>query len=290
MALELDHRQRAMLQEMGIHVWLPGTDFAVQAPAADADTDAVSTAAPAARRAPPVAASAPEQPARAPATPSMAAAPPRPVVRSAPNAAASLEAAPDTRTMDWATLAHTAAQCRACGLCAGRKNSTLQAHPAPQADWMIVGEAPDALEDQAGQAFVGDSGVLLDNMLKAVGVQRGSSAYATNIVKCRPPHARIPQSTELAACAQSYLQREIALVQPRVIIAMGRFAHQALFATHPDLQGQPLGKLRGVVHHYQNTPVIATYHPANLLRTSADKAKAWADLCLAAQVVESPRA
>ena len=193
--------------------------------------------------------------------------------------------------LDWPALAEMASACQACGLCAGRKQSTLQApSTAAQADWLVVGDPPDEDEDRAGQPFVEATGILLDNMLKAVGASRSGTgaagAHLSNVVKCRPPLGRIPQSAELAQCAM-YLQREIALVQPKVILAMGRFAMQLLLSEQPELATLPLGKLRGTVYRYQGVPVVVTYHPKVLLRASADKAKAWADLCLGLDVVQS---
>jgi DNA polymerase len=154
---------------------------------------------------------------------------------------------------------------------------------------MVVGDPPDEDEDRAGLAFTEAAGVLMDNMLKAVGASRtgagATGAHLTNVVKCRPPHSRIPQATELAQCA-GYLQREIALVQPKIILAMGRFANQLLLSEQPALASLPLGKLRGTVYRYQGIAVVVTYHPKVLLRNSGDKAKAWADLCLAMQTVQ----
>jgi uracil-DNA glycosylase len=157
-------------------------------------------------------------------------------------------------------------------------------------DWMVVGDPPDEDEDREGQPFAQAQGVLLDNMLKAVGASRAGSgahgAYVTNIVKCRPPHGRIPQAAELAQCA-AYLQQEIALVQPKMILAMGRFAMQVLLGEQPQWATQPLGKLRGAVYQYHGVPVVVTYAPKVLLRAPADKAKAWADLCLAMDTLEA---
>jgi DNA polymerase len=156
---------------------------------------------------------------------------------------------------------------------------------------MVVGDPPDEDEDRLGQAFVESAGLLMDNMLKAVGALRGGSgaagAYLSNVVKCRPPHGQVPQAADLSQCG-AFLQREVALVQPKVILAMGRYAVQMLLADYPDQATQPLGKLRGTVYRYQGVPVIVTYHPKVLLRASADKAKAWADLCLALDVMQSP--
>nr|WP_315480338.1 uracil-DNA glycosylase [uncultured Rhodoferax sp.] len=274
MALTLDERQRAMLLEMGVRVWLPGTVFDTEPPSL-----AVSTAQPAV---------APQPAAPAPAVPAPPPVRAVPVVRPPVVVARAAGTPLDLGALDWEALADTAASCQACGLCAGRKSATLQ--PAPgQRDWMVVGDPPEEDEDRAAQAFVESPGLLLDNMLKAVGASRSAdaqgatAAYATNVVKCRPPHGQIPQAADLAQCAQ-YLQREITLVQPKVILAMGRFAIQTLLAEHGALATQPLGKLRGTVYQYQGIPVIVTYHPKMLLRNSADKAKAWADLCLAMDV------
>ncbi|MCF8168719.1 MAG: uracil-DNA glycosylase, partial [Rhodoferax sp.] len=191
--------------------------------------------------------------------------------------------------LDWEALQTRATTCQACTLCTGRKNSSLLPPTNPgQADWMVVGDPPDEDEDRAGSPFVEQTGLLLDNMLKAVGVRRtglgAQGAYLSNVVKCRPPLGRLPQAAELVQCA-AYLQREIALVQPKVILAMGRFAVQTLLADYPEHTAMPLGKQRGTVYRYAGVPVVVTYHPTVLLRASADKAKAWADLCLAVQVV-----
>lgn len=276
MALNLDDRQRAMLLEMGVRVWLPGTAFETEPPSV-VDRTAASVA-PASAPAPAVR----PAPVRAEAP---VAAPVRAVPTVQPPAAGD-GLGMDLANMGWEALADTAASCQACGLCAGRKNATLQ--PAlGQRDWLVVGDPPEEDEDRAAQAFVDQPGLLLDNMLKAVGASRSGEgaqgAHATNVVKCRPPHGQIPQAADLAQCAH-YLQREIALVQPKVILAMGRFATQTLLAEHGALATQPLGKLRGTVYQYRGIPVIVTYHPKVLLRASADKAKAWADLCLAMDV------
>jgi uracil-DNA glycosylase len=279
MPLNLDARQRAMLLEMGVRVWLPGTAFETEPPSLADTAAAPSRPTPAA-----VAVTAPATPPRVPsAVPPVRAMPHPAPARVATGTALGLEA------LAWEALADTAAACEACGLCAGRKNATLQPAPAP-CDWMVVGDPPELEEDAAATAFVDSPGLLLDNMLKAVGVRRGGEgaqgAYACNVVKCRPPQGQIPQSADLAQCAQ-YLQREIALVQPKIILAMGRFATQVLLAEHGALATQPLGKLRGTVYQYQGIPVVVSYHPKLLLRNSADKAKAWADLCLAMDTLET---
>ena len=261
--LTLDDRQRAMLLEMGVRVWLPGTAFdtvSAEAPKPAQFTEPAPVAVPA-------------------VTPA-----PAPALRSTPPAG----------ELDWAGLADAAAACQACGLCAGRKNATLRAAAQPQADWMVVGDPPDEDEDRAARPFVEAPGLLLDNMLKAVGASRSATtgdaahaAYATNVVKCRPPHGRNPQPADLAQCAR-FLQNEIALVRPKVILAMGRFAIQTLLSEHGALATQPLGKLRGGVYYHCGVPVVVTYHPQLLLRNSADKAKAWADLCLAMDAIAAP--
>lgn len=201
--------------------------------------------------------------------------------------AANVGAALDTVQVDWQSLARATASCQACGLYAGRKNSTLQVDAnflPPQADWMVVGDPPEEDEDRTGRPFADQAGALLDNMLKAVHVRRGGAgaagAYVSNVVKCRPPPGSNPQVGDLQQCS-AYLAREIALVQPRVIVSMGRFANQLLLSEQPEVAGWPLGKLRGTVYRFRDTPVVVSYHPKVLLRASSDKAKAWADLCLA---------
>ena len=278
--LQLDERQRAMLEAMHIKVWQPpARSVAVTAsppvPSPDAfksiATDAYSTGAEATKnslkpsKTIPVAA---RQPATQPA-------------------ATGLMQRPDgIDQMDWAQLESAVAGCRACTLCESRKNTVfgvgqVPAGPglAPQVDWMIVGEAPGENEDLRGEPFVGQAGKLLDNMLRAIQLDRHHNVYIANVLKCRPPANRNPEPHEVAQCAP-YLQRQIELLQPKVILAMGRFAIQSLLQTT-----EPIGKLRGRTHQYYGVPVIATYHPAYLLRNLPDKAKAWADLCLAVDVM-----
>ena len=292
MPLSLDTRQRAMLLEMGVRVWLPGTDF----------TLADSSTLPGAAAVNPVGSqdllrAAPNaQAALRPLSPnpagaaSPAASPGRlPMVQRGDGANDLSQIA----TMDWDALARTAADCQACGLCAGRSHSMLSAQAGRRARWMVVGDPPDEDEDAAGQPFTGEAGLLLANMLKAVGATRGQAvpgleaAYVTKVSKCRPPQGRVPQAAELAQCA-AYLQREIALVQPAVIVAMGRFANQVLLQDHPQEAALPLGRQRGQVYRYQGVPVLVTYTPQALLRQAADKAKAWADLCLAMDLMQTP--
>ncbi len=258
---ELDARQRAMLAEMGVRVWAPRPQTAKATAAEALATAAAPAARPAAPAARPIATGAPAQVAApAPAEPT----PPRP--------------ASPVATLDWGALRETVAGCQACGLCQGRTNTVFGVGDE-QADWMVVGEAPGENEDLQGEPFVGAAGQLLDNMLKAVGRSRtgqgAEGAFITNVLKCRPPANRNPQADEVTSC-EPYLARQVALVKPKVIVAMGRFAVQALLKTN-----EPIGRLRGQVHRYEGVPVIVTYHPAYLLRTPTDKGKAWADLCLA---------
>jgi len=194
-------------------------------------------------------------------------------------------------------LAESVATCQACSMCLGRRMPVLAAPAEPlRADWLVLGEPPDDLQERAGAPFVQDAGLLLDNMLKAVGVKRylsdpatepqdpAHTAYLSLVLKCRPSLPTAPDAQALAACAH-YLRREIALVQPKVILAMGRLAMQVLLSEdHPQGLRLPLGKLRGQVWHYQGVPVVVTYPPAYLLRNAPDKARAWEDLCLAADV------
>lgn len=176
--------------------------------------------------------------------------------------------------MQWDPLRQAVAQCTACALCKGRRNTVFGVGD-PHADWLIVGEAPGENEDLQGEPFVGQAGKLLDNMLKALHLTRHKQVYIANVLKCRPPANRNPLPQEVAQC-EPFLRRQIQLLQPRIIVAMGRFAVQSLLGT-----SDPIGKLRGRIHRYQETPLVVTYHPAYLLRNPADKARAWDDLCLA---------
>ena len=266
-------RQRAMLREMGLVTWQPGSRAADPAPAA--------------------------QPVPAVATPRPVAGPPARVMQQAvapapPAAAAVLDIATDERTrhiatLDWPALRDAVAGCQACALCQSRKQTVFGVGDR-QARWMIVGEAPGEQEDLSGEPFVGAAGQLLDSMLRALSLTRrddgpepaAQRVYIANTLKCRPPRNRNPQPSELAAC-EPFLMRQLALLQPRLIVAMGRFAVQALLRS-----SDPVGKLRGQVHQYQGVPLVVTYHPAYLLRSLADKARAWDDLCLAASVAERP--
>ena len=178
--------------------------------------------------------------------------------------------------LSWEQLEHTVANCERCTLCRTR-TQTVFGRGNPQARWMLIGEAPGEHEDKQGEPFVGKAGQLLDNMLAAAGLDRDRDVYIANVLKCRPPGNRNPAPEEILAC-QGYLQQQIQHVQPVLIVALGRFAVQTLLQTE-----QTIGKLRGQVHQYQGIPLIATYHPAYLLRNLADKAKAWQDMVLAKQ-------
>jgi uracil-DNA glycosylase len=176
--------------------------------------------------------------------------------------------------MDWTELKAVVSDCQACGLHTSR-NKTVFGVGDEQADWLLIGEAPGAEEDTRGEPFVGQAGRLLDNMLAAVGLARGENVYIANVLKCRPPGNRNPEPGEVAKCSP-HLTRQIALIQPKLILAMGRFAVQTLLNTEASI-----ASLRGRLHSYQGVPLIVTYHPAYLLRSLPDKAKAWEDLCLA---------
>lgn len=203
---------------------------------------------------------------------------PKPVLRSIASDAATLLANP--AGMDWRQLKAAVAECTRCGLCHGREHTVFGVGDE-RAKWLFIGEGPGRVEDQQGEPFVGPAGKLLDNMLAAMGVRRGENAYIANIVKCRPTddngRDRPPSAQEVAACLP-YLQRQIALIQPTVLVALGKTAALSLLALDPMT---PVSKLRGTIHRYAELPLVVTYHPAYLLRKPADKAKVWSDLCLA---------
>jgi uracil-DNA glycosylase len=183
-------------------------------------------------------------------------------------------AAPAVATLDWDALAERVASCQRCKLC-GKRTNTVFGVGDRDADWMLIGEAPGENEDRQGEPFVGQAGKLLDNMLQALSMKRGENVYIANVIKCRPPGNRNPEPDEVARC-EPYLQRQVALVKPKLIVALGRFAAQTLLKSEGSI-----ASLRGRVHEYEGVPVIVTYHPAYLLRSLQDKSKAWADLCLA---------
>lgn len=201
----------------------------------------------------------------------------REAVPASPPATLQPVASPD----DWEGLRREVSTCRRCGLHTGR-TQTVFGVGSPGARWLVVGEAPGAEEDRRGEPFVGPAGQLLDAMLRAIGLDRRDTAYVANILKCRPPNNREPRPEEVAACLP-YLHRQVALLRPRLILAVGRVAAQNLLATDA-----PLGKLRGRVHAFgeASTPLVVTYHPSYLLRTPGDKRKAWEDLKFARSVFQ----
>jgi uracil-DNA glycosylase family 4 len=244
MSLQLDRRQLAMLDAIGIKLFQP----------------------------------APADPARPSVPPPP---PPPPLLRAPPALRPALPPSTgrsEVELLEWDALAQAVGACRACKLCDGRTNTVFGVGDR-NADWLLVGEAPGEHEDLQGEPFVGQAGKLLDNMLKALGLDRASKVYIANVLKCRPPANRNPQPDEVAQC-EPFLRRQVQLLQPKIILAMGRFAVQTLLGTT-----EPIGKLRGRVHEYAGVPVVATYHPAYLLRNLPDKAKAWADLCFARELL-----
>jgi len=181
----------------------------------------------------------------------------------------------------WQQLLNEVRACRLCPLHSTRTQGVLGVGPK-RADWLVIGEAPGAEEDRRGEPFVGAAGQLLDAMLRAIGLDRRTNVYIANVLKSRPPNNRDPRPEEVEACLP-YLTRQIALLQPKIMLAVGRIAAQNLLATDA-----PLGRLRGRVHRFgeQQTPLVVTYHPAYLLRTPADKRKAWEDLKFARSVYQ----
>jgi len=178
--------------------------------------------------------------------------------------------------MDWETLRGSVSACTLCRLSQSRTN-TVFGIGNPEADWLIVGEAPGAEEDRRGEPFVGRAGKLLDEMLRAIG-QRREDVFIANILKCRPPDNRDPKADESASC-RPYLERQIQLIQPRIILAVGRIAAQNLLGSD-----EPVGRMRGRPHELDGIPLVVTYHPAYLLRSPSQKSKAWRDLCLATRL------
>jgi len=185
------------------------------------------------------------------------------------------------RAMGWGELKSAVAGCTACKLRAGC-TQTVFGVGDEGADWLVVGEAPGAEEDKLGEPFVGQAGRLLDGMLGALGLRRGENVYIANVLKCRPPGNRNPEPDEVAQCSP-YLARQVALIRPRLILAMGRFAVQSLLQTDATI-----ASLRGRLHRYEGVPLVVTYHPAYLLRNLPDKSKAWADLVFARRAVAAP--
>jgi DNA polymerase len=178
----------------------------------------------------------------------------------------------------WIEIKQAVPACTACGLHKTR-TQTVFGVGDENADWMLIGEAPGAEEDRLGEPFVGQAGKLLDNMLAAIDLKRGENVYIANVLKCRPPGNRNPEPEEVAKCTP-FLKRQIALIQPKLIIAMGRFAAQTLLSSDASI-----ASLRGKVYRYEGVPLIVTYHPAYLLRNLPDKSKAWQDLLFARQTM-----
>ncbi len=231
-------RRAEYLQALGIDCWVPRTALTC-------------------------AAAAPVEPAHGPAE-----SPAKPLVSASPRRAGEAGAAEV-----WEQLREQVRRCTACALHETRTQAVFGVGNA-HAEWMVIGEAPGAEEDRRGEPFVGRAGQLLDAMLRAIGLSRETNVYIANILKSRPPGNRDPRPEEVAACLP-YLHRQIALVRPKLLLAVGRIAAQTLLGTDA-----PLGRLRGRAHAFaeHNVPLVVTYHPAYLLRSPADKRKAWEDL------------
>ena len=211
---------------------------------------------------------------------------PRPVKAVAPPAPANV--APvlplDARAagiaqMEWPQLKENVAGCTACPLHKGRNKSVFGVGDE-NADWLFIGEGPGADEDAKGEPFVGQAGKLLDNMLTAISLKRGQNVYIANVVKCRPPGNRNPEPLEAGQC-EPYLHRQIGLIKPKLIVALGKVAAVNLLRRESSV-----ASMRGKVFEYQGIPLIITYHPAYLLRSLPDKAKAWEDLCFAVETMQ----
>ena len=182
--------------------------------------------------------------------------------------------------LDWDAFEADVASCTACGLCRSR-NRTVPGVGDRRAEWLFVGEGPGEEEDAKGEPFVGQAGKLLDSMLAALGMRRDANVYIANVVKCRPPNNRTPEPAEAEAC-RPYLERQIALIRPTLIVALGKSAASLLLGTDATI-----ASLRGRRHRYGETPLVVTYHPAYLLRNLPDKAKAWEDLVFARSMASS---
>jgi uracil-DNA glycosylase family 4 len=221
-----------------------------------------------------------------------------PTIGEASNGQSGINVRGELSELGWTELKQQVRDCTACKLRAGC-TQTVFGVGDEQADWLFVGEGPGADEDALGEPFVGQAGKLLDSMLIAIKLKRGNKVYIANIVKCRPPGNRAPESDEISAC-MPYLQRQIELIQPKIIVALGKVASNALLRegdaesighpSAPPLRGlrkeATLASLRGKLHDYRGIPLIVTYHPAYLLRSPSEKAKAWQDLCLAVKTIQ----
>jgi DNA polymerase len=303
-------RQVAMLGEIGVRVWQVGV-ATVKAPAQPVamaaavvaavppaglvahETDTASDDAPIARTA------AVPRPVSPAATPASAVGPSSKRTSAVVQRGVATVAAPPSArpariddpargaaiaTMEWVQLRAAVAACRACELCDGRRQTVFGAG-SEQAHCLIVGEAPGEEEDLAGEPFVGKSGRLLDRILAALALSRSATdparqVYIANTLKCRPPGNRNPAAAELAQC-KPFLERQIELVQPRVIVALGRFAIDVVLGS-----SEPVGRLRGRIHHWREIPVVVSFHPSYLLRQPEEKGRAWDDWCRAAEVAE----
>jgi uracil-DNA glycosylase family 4 len=287
----LDERRRQYLEAMGIPVWEARAGAARASGRQEPDPAAEGAVAPS----PPV----PDGPAResSPAAaahavpelpPHMLDEPPLPALEphlahweGEPAGEPQAPAVPPVAALDWEALQARVAQCSACALHRTRTRTVFGVGDR-NADWLIVGEAPGAEEDRQGEPFVGRAGQLLDAMLEAAGLHR-SRVYIANILKCRPPNNRDPEAAEARSC-RPYLDRQIALIRPRLIVAVGRVAAQNLLDSTT-----PIGALRGKLHRYRDIPMVVTYHPAYLLRSPAQKRRAWEDLQLALRVAAPSR-
>jgi len=208
------------------------------------------------------------------------------LVRAREPAAAAAAPAADVAALGWSELREVVRACTACGLCKQRKQAVFGVG-SESAPWLFVGEGPGADEDEIGDPFVGQAGRLLDSMLAAIGIARGREASIANVVKCRPPGNRTPTPEEAQACAP-FLDRQIELLAPKLIVALGktaalRFLGAGSAGAAPN--GPSLASLRGRAHRYRGIPVVVTYHPAYLLRTPPEKAKAWEDLVFARRLL-----
>lgn len=177
------------------------------------------------------------------------------------------------------------AQVKVCTACKLREGctQTVFGEGDENADWLFVGEGPGADEDERGEPFVGQAGKLLDNMLASIKLKRGNNVYIANVVKCRPPNNRAPEADEVATCLP-YLKQQIALIKPKLIVALGKTAATSLLGKEATL-----GSMRGALHDFEDTPLLVTYHPAYLLRSPAEKSKAWQDLCAAVSAMKDLR-
>ncbi len=224
-------------------------------------------------------ASAPERIADAASLPSASVGPLVPLHEGVPAGARDARRA-RIESLEWDAFAADVDACTACGLCRTR-NRSVPGVGDVRAEWLFIGEAPGAEEDARGEPFVGQAGRLLDSMIAALGMDRRRNVYIANVLKCRPPGNRTPEPQEADAC-RPYLERQIALVGPRLLIALGKSAASLLLGTDASI-----ASLRGRVHSYQGRPLVVTYHPAYLLRSLPEKAKAWEDLLLARRTVAS---